>query len=64
MLIFGTLYVSHRFLLKKWMRCCILTIETEGYILTSVTDKQKDSLKEYIMSMNQLVISLLERDME
>ena len=64
-------------------------IETEGYIVASATDKQKDSLKEYMkkikdiklrvpeeylqpikdhakskgMSVNQLVISLLEKDM-
>ena len=64
-------------------------IETEDYIVASATDKQKDSLKEYMkkikdiklrvpeeylqpikdhakskkMSVNQLVISLLEKDM-
>ena len=64
-------------------------IETEGYIVASATDKQKDSLKEYMkkikdiklrvpeeylqlikdhakskgMSVNQLLISLLEKHM-
>lgn len=64
-------------------------IETEGYSVASATDKQKDSLKEYMkkikdiklrvpeeylepikkhakskgMSVNQLIISLLEKDM-
>nr|DAK69104.1 MAG TPA: hypothetical protein [Caudoviricetes sp.] len=64
-------------------------LKTEGYILASATEKQKDSLKEYMkkikdikirvpeeylqpikdhakskgMSVNQLVISLLEKDM-
>ena len=64
-------------------------IDTEGYMMASATDKQKDSLKEYMkkikdiklrvpeeylqpikdhakskgMSVNQLIISLLEKDM-
>lgn len=64
-------------------------IDTEGYMMASATDKQKDSLKEYMkkikdiklrvpeeylqpikdhakskgMSVNHLIISLLEKDM-
>lgn len=79
--------------MKKIRNCYILNIkkyiDTEGYMMASATDKQKDSLKEYMkkikdiklrvpeeylqpikdhakskgMSVNQLIISLLEKDM-
>ena len=63
-LIFGTLYVPHRFLLKKRRRCCILImkkyIETEGYIVASATDKQKDSLKEYMKKIKDIKLRVPE----
>ncbi len=55
---------THRFSLKERRRCYILIvkkyIETRGYIVASATDKQKDSLKEYMKKIKDIKLRVPE----